>query len=162
MQTQKQRCGWSLMVSPVLLGPWLAAHWVFLKSWKVIPQIKKSPWFRVWRIGRVIQPGSNPSAARQNLGEASHFLILFSYLFFWLRWVFIAVRRLSPVAASRGYYSLRCVGFSLRWLLLLWSMGSRCTGFGCCGTRALERAGFSSCSTRAQELWLAGSRAQAQ
>ena len=32
---------------------------------------------------------------------------------------------LSLVAASRGYSSLWCPGFSLRWRLLLWSMGSR-------------------------------------
>ena len=55
----------------------------------------------------------------------------------------------SSVAASGGYSSLRCAGFSLRWLLLLWSMGSR-------------YAGFSSCGTWAQQLWLVGSRAQAQ
>ena len=56
---------------------------------------------------------------------------------------------LSLVAASGGYSSLWCTGFSLCWLLLLWSTGSR-------------RAGFSSCGVRAQQLWLAGSRAQAQ
>ena len=55
----------------------------------------------------------------------------------------------SLVVASRGYSSLRCTGFSLRWLLWLPSTGSR-------------RAGFSSCGTWAQQLWLAGSRAQAQ
>ena len=71
------------------------------------------------------------------------------FFFFWLCWVFIAVRGLSLVAASGGYSSLRCTGFSLRWLLLLWSTGSR-------------RMGFSSCSMRAQQLWLTGSRAQAQ
>ena len=47
------------------------------------------------------------------------------------------------------YSSLRCAGFSLWWLLLLWSMGSR-------------RMGFSSCGMQAQQLWLTGSRAQAQ
>ena len=40
------------------------------------------------------------------------------------------------VVASRGYSSLWCTGFSLRWLLLLWSTGSRCLGFSCCGLRA--------------------------
>ena len=40
------------------------------------------------------------------------------------------------VAASRGYSSLQCRGFSLRWLLLLWSTGSRHAGFSSCGTRA--------------------------
>ena len=52
----------------------------------------------------------------------------------------VAARRLSLVAASRGYSSLRCTCFSLRWLLLLRSTGSR-------------RTGFSSCSTQAQQLW---------
>ena len=43
--------------------------------------------------------------------------ILFTY--FWLCWVFVAVHGLSLVAVSGGYSSLRCVGFSLWWLLLL-------------------------------------------
>ena len=36
---------------------------------------------------------------------------------------------LSQVAMSRGYCSLQCTGFSLQWLLLLQSMGSRHGGF---------------------------------
>ena len=47
---------------------------------------------------------------------------------------FSAVHRLSPVGASRGY-SLQSTGFSLRWLLLLRSTGSR---------------------VRAWQLWLTG------
>ena len=47
------------------------------------------------------------------------------------------------VAASGGCSSLRCMGFSL-WWLLLWSTGS-------------SHRGFSSCGTQAQQLWLAGS-----
>ena len=39
--------------------------------------------------------------------------------------VFIAACGLSLVAENRGYSSLLCVGFSLRWLLLLRSTGSR-------------------------------------
>ena len=42
----------------------------------------------------------------------------------------------SLVVASRGYSSLRCVGFSSRWLLLLRSTGSRHVGFSSCGTWA--------------------------
>ena len=34
----------------------------------------------------------------------------------------------SLVAASGGYSLLRCMGFSLQWILLLWSTGSRCVG----------------------------------
>ena len=69
------------------------------------------------------------------------FLKLINY--FWLCWVLVAACGLSLVAASRGYSSLQCVGFSLRWLLLLRSMGSR-------------HAGFNSCGTWAQQLQLAG------
>ena len=56
--------------------------------------------------------------------------------FFWLCWVFIAAHGLSLVAASGGYSLLWCAGFSLWWLLLLWSTGSRHVGFSSCGTRA--------------------------
>ena len=53
------------------------------------------------------------------------------FIHFWLRWVFVAARgcRLSLVAASGGYSWLQCMGFSLRWFLLLRSMGSRHVGF---------------------------------
>ena len=45
-----------------------------------------------------------------------------------LCWVFVAACRLSLVAASGGYSSLQCTGFSLRWPLLLRSTGSRRAG----------------------------------
>ena len=54
------------------------------------------------------------------------FLNLFIY--FWLCWVFVSVRGLSPVAASGGHSSSRCAGLSLSRPLLLWSTGSRCAG----------------------------------
>ena len=63
------------------------------------------------------------------------FIFINLFIYFWLRWVFIA-RGLSPVAASGGYSSLPCAGFSLRWLLLLRSTGSRHAGFSSCGTWA--------------------------
>ena len=79
--------------------------------------------------------------------------------YFWLRWVFIAVLGLSLVVVSRGYSSLWCVGFSLWWLLLLWSTGSRHTsssvivacGLSSRGSWALEHR-LSSCGARAQLL----------
>ena len=77
------------------------------------------------------------------------YVCIYSFIYLWLHWVFVAALRLSLVAASGGYSSLRCAGFSLWWLFLLQSMGSR-------------HAGFSSFGTWAQQLWLAGSRAQAQ
>ena len=73
-------------------------------------------------------------------------LVLYFFFFFWLHWVFVAVRGLSLIAARRGYSSLRCAGFSWQWLLLLRSTGSRHTGFSSVaqglnsrGSWALER-----------------------
>ena len=64
------------------------------------------------------------------LPSSFHFLIfykfIYSFIYFWLRWVFVAACGLSLVVASGGYSSLRCAGFSLRW-----SMDCRCTGFYC-------------------------------
>ena len=77
------------------------------------------------------------------------FFLIHLFIYFWLHWVFVAALWLSLVAASGGYSSLWCASFSWLWLLLLWSMGSR-------------RTGFSSCGTQAQQLWFTGSRAQAQ
>ena len=64
------------------------------------------------------------------------FINLFYFIYFWLHWVFVAAHGLSLVVASGGYSSLPYAGFSLRWLLLLRSMGSRRMGFSSCGTRA--------------------------
>ena len=85
----------------------------------------------------------------RDLGMGSPaFLYIYKFIYFRLRWVFIAACGHSLVAASGGYSLLRCVGFSLRWLFLLWSMGSRCAGLSSCGMWALERR-LSSCGARA-------------
>ena len=52
------------------------------------------------------------------------------YLFIYTCVESVAVRRLSLVAVSGDYSSLRCVGFSLQ------STGSRRAGFSSCGTWA--------------------------
>ena len=77
------------------------------------------------------------------------FIYLFLFIYFWLCWVLVAAHGLFLVAASGGYSSLQCVGFSSQGLLLLQSTGSRLTSFSTCGTRA-------------QQLRMAGSRVQAQ
>ena len=62
---------------------------------------------------------------------------LFIHLFnFWLHWVFAAAHGFSLVAESGGYSLLQCTGFSMQWLLLLRSMGSRRMGFSSCGAWA--------------------------
>ena len=75
---------------------------------------------------------------------------LFIYLIFACVF-FVAACRFSLVVVSRGYSLLQCTGFSLRWLLLLQSMGSRHTGLSSCGLLAVERR-LSSCGTWAQLL----------
>ena len=64
------------------------------------------------------------------------FKVIYLFIYFWLRWVFVAARGLSLVVASGGYSSLQCTGFSLWWLLLLRSTGSRHAGFSSCGAWA--------------------------
>ena len=73
---------------------------------------------------------------------AFFFLKRNSYLFIFGCAGSLSLPSLALVAASRGYSSLRGTGFSLGWLLLLWSVGSRVCWL--------------------QEFWLLGSRAQAQ
>ena len=60
---------------------------------------------------------------------------IFFFFFFWLRWVSVAARGLSLVAASEGYSSLQRAGFSLRWLLLLGAWALECR-LSSCGTWA--------------------------
>ena len=82
------------------------------------------------------------------------FFLNFIYLFIYLLAALglrCCVRAFSLVAVSRGYSSLWCMGFSLWWLLLLWSTGSRRAGFSSCGLQALERR-LSSCGAQAQLL----------
>ena len=78
----------------------------------------------------------------------STFLFFNLFIYFWLSWVFAAACGLSLVAATGAYTSFWCVGFTLRWLLLLRSTDSRRVGFSSCGSRALEHR-LSSCGTQA-------------
>ena len=51
------------------------------------------------------------------LSESAFFF--FNFIYFWLRWLFVAAHGLSLVVASRGYSSLQCIGFTLMWLLFV-------------------------------------------
>ena len=64
------------------------------------------------------------------------FLNIYLFIYLWLHWVFVAAHGLSLVAASGGYSLLQCMGFSLWWLLLLQSTGSRHAGFSNCSVWA--------------------------
>ena len=56
------------------------------------------------------------------------FLFIYLFIYFWLCWVFVSVRGLSPVLASGGHSSSRCAGLSLPRPLPLRSTGSRRAG----------------------------------
>ena len=75
------------------------------------------------------------SASQEGFGVSLR-AILQSNFFFHLLWILVALCRLSLAAASGDCSPLRCVGFSLRWLLLPRSTGSGCVGFSSCNTRA--------------------------
>ena len=65
-------------------------------------------------------------------GKCSSCLFFFKFISlfiqFWLCWVFVSVRGLSPVVARGGHSSSRCAGLSLSRPLLLRSTGSRRAG----------------------------------
>ena len=75
-----------------------------------------------------------------NSTVCSIFFLNFIYLFiyFWLCWVFVSVRGLSLVVASRGHSSSRCVGLSLSRPLV--------------AEHRLQSCRLSSCGSRAQLL----------
>ena len=82
-------------------------------------------------------PGSPLEAAWEPNSQSFFFFFFINlFIYYWLHWVLAAARGLSLVVASGGHSSLRCAGFSLRWLLLLGSTGSRRPGFSSCGTWA--------------------------
>ena len=87
-------------------------------------------------------------SGRWRQGRVSYFILFFNLVIFWLRWVFVAARGLSLVVASGGYSLLRCTGFSWRWLLLLWSMGSRRAGSVVVGTGLVAPRHVGSSRTR--------------
>ena len=106
---------------------------------------------RVPCIGRQIL---NHCATREVPGRL--FLSLFIlFIYFWLRWAFVAVHGLSLVAASGA--TLRCG-----------AQASHCGGFSCCGARAVGAwasvvvaHGLSSCGSQALEHRLSSCGARA-
>ena len=63
---------------------------------------------------RMPLPAAQPPASTPNLFlMPSLFKKIELFVYFWLRWVFLAVRGLSLVAGSRGYSLMPCTGFSL-------------------------------------------------
>ena len=78
----------------------------------------------------MLQLKSPPAATKTQCNQINTFfkLYLFIYIYFWLCWVFVSVRGLSPVAESGGHSSLRCAGLSPSRPLSLRSTGSRRAG----------------------------------
>ena len=79
------------------------------------------------------------------------------YLYFKILFIFdctgssLLQRLFSPLSLCKRGLLSSCCEWASPW-----------GGFSCCRAQALELAGFSHCGTGAQQLWLPGSRAQAQ
>ena len=84
-------------------------------------------------------------------------LLLWRFFFFFVS-NFLAAPGLPRCAQafsacmSSGHCLLRCTGFSLPWLFLLWRVGSGLAGFSSCRTQTQWRR-----STGLFALWLLGS-----
>ena len=94
-------------------------------------------------------------------------LLIHSFIYFWLHWVFIAMHGLSLAVVSRSYSSLWLVGFSPWWPLVaehgLWGMGFSSYGTQVAqlqleGPRAsrLQWWWHTGCTVWAQQLWCKG------
>ena len=58
-------------------------------------------------------------------------IIFYKFIYF----IYLFLAALGLCCCTRAFSSsLWCTGFSLRWLLLLWNMGSRHVGFSSCST----------------------------
>ena len=65
------------------------------------------------------------------------FFVFVFFFNFWLCWVFVSVRGLSPVVASGGHSSSRCAGLSLSRPLPLHRLQTRSTGSRRTGSAAV-------------------------
>ena len=105
-------------------------------EWVAIPSFSRgSSWPRDWTRVSCIVCVCGGGAVRgcrilyylSHQGSLFIFFTLFKDFFFPLLGL-PCCPGLSLVVLSGDYSSLLCKGFSLRWLLLLWNTGSRCTG----------------------------------
>ena len=111
-------------------------------SSRPFPTVHPSLWLALAETSTPVRPGWLDSGSWSRgsyigccaVKDSPDFQNLINCTYLWLHRVFAAARGLPLVAVSGGYSSLRSMGFSLRWLFLLQSMG-----FTSCGSQALER-----------------------
>ena len=104
---------------------------------------------------RMMSPRAHPELEQMILQSSDYFFFYNFFIYFWLSWVLIAVRAFLQVRRADATPQLRCVGFSLRWLLLLQSTGLyglqasvvAARGLSRCGSQALEHK-LNSCGAR--------------
>ena len=87
---------------------------------------------------QLVIPGTTGSPVAGGMGVLGSFLYSFSKNFLKFIYLFLAELdllccTLTLIAVNGAYSSLWWAGFSLWWLLLLWSTGPRRTRFSSCG-----------------------------
>ena len=101
--------------------------WETHRRFKHTNRLKVKGWKKIYHVN---SNQKRPGIAILSSDKIDFFKKIFIYLFIylWLCWVFVSVRGLSPVVASRGHSSSRYVGLPPSRPLLLRSTGSRCAG----------------------------------
>ena len=61
----------------------------------------------------------DPASTKAQCSQINKYMYFKLMYLLWLPWVFVAAGGLSPAAASGGYSSWQCLGFSLQRILLL-------------------------------------------
>ena len=125
-----------------LVQPLWKTVWRFLKKLKIEPPYEPA----ILLLG--MYPKNTNTNSKRYMHTYVHSSIIFfitaAFFFFiyFLFYLFLTALGLCSCARAfsgcgeGGSSSLQCVGFSLWWLLLLWSTGSRRAGFSSCGTQA--------------------------
>ena len=116
-----------------------------------------------WRIPGTGEPGGLPSMGSHRVGHdwsdssssREGFLLCFIFLF-----IYVCIYFWSVLGGGSLWAVLQLLWAGLLCGCSAWAF--HCGGFSCCKARSLGYAGFSSCSTLPQLLWLLGSRVQAQ
>jgi len=121
--------------------------WIFLMHWEInfncrnwchLGDLNATFWSLNWgKRGRASSSRGFIQAIILDQDVQKHpfkkYICIYLFIYFWLCWVFIAAQAflwlreqgLLSSCEEGSYSSLKCVGFSLPWLLLLRSTGSR-------------------------------------
>ena len=139
----------------LLLAPCNRPEGLFNTIAGTLPRIPGSVHLE-WTCWFALRPSSQVKTTL--LAGEPHFFIIYLFIYFWLCWVFVGVRRLYWVSASGDYSSLQWGAQAIG----MWASVTAARGLSSCHSWALECVGLSSYSIQALEHGSSSCCARAQ